>query len=54
MGRSPNITSRSKARSKNLFHPDQSNNPLVKKFKTPYDKFGTPEQGTPSSARPIG
>jgi formate dehydrogenase major subunit len=29
---------------KNLFHPDQSNNPLVKKFKTPYDKFGTPEE----------
>ena len=28
---------------KNLFHPDQSNNPLVKKFKTPYDKFGTAE-----------
>src|ERR1700758_363046 len=25
---------------KNLFHPDQSNNPLVKKFQTPYDKFG--------------
>ena len=29
---------------KNLFHPDQSNNPLVKKFKSPYDKFGTPEE----------
>jgi formate dehydrogenase major subunit len=29
---------------KNLFHPDQSNNPLVKKFKTPYDKFGSPEE----------
>jgi formate dehydrogenase major subunit len=29
---------------KNLLHPDQSNNPLVKKFKTPYDKFGTPEE----------
>jgi formate dehydrogenase major subunit len=29
---------------KNLFHPDQSNNPLVKKFKTPFDKFGTPEE----------
>jgi formate dehydrogenase major subunit len=29
---------------KNLFHPDQSNNPLVKKFKTPYDKFGAPEE----------
>jgi formate dehydrogenase major subunit len=27
---------------KNLFHPNQSNNPLVKKFKTPYDKFGDP------------
>jgi len=27
---------------KNLFHPDQSNNPLVTKFKTPYDKFGDP------------
>ncbi len=29
---------------KNLFHPEQSNNPLVKKFKTPYDKFGAPEE----------
>jgi formate dehydrogenase major subunit len=29
---------------KNLFHPEQSNNPLVKKFQTPYDKFGDPEQ----------
>ena len=29
---------------KNLFHPEQSNNPLVKKFKTPYDKFGSPEE----------
>jgi formate dehydrogenase major subunit len=28
----------------NLFHPQQSNNPLVTKFKTPYDKFGTPEE----------
>jgi formate dehydrogenase major subunit len=29
---------------KNLLHPNQPNNPLVKKFKTPYDKFGTPEE----------
>jgi len=29
---------------KNLFHPQQPNNPLVKKFKTPYDKFGTPDE----------
>jgi formate dehydrogenase major subunit len=29
---------------KNLFHPEQSNNPLVKKFKSPYDKFGTPDE----------
>jgi formate dehydrogenase major subunit len=29
---------------KNLFHPAQSNNPLVKKFKTPYDKFGDPAE----------
>jgi len=29
---------------KNPLHPEQSNNPLVKKFKTPYDKFGTPEE----------
>jgi formate dehydrogenase major subunit len=28
----------------NLFHPNQPNNPLVKKFKTPFDKFGTPEE----------
>jgi formate dehydrogenase major subunit len=29
---------------KNLLHPNQSNNPLVTKFKTPYDKFGEPEE----------
>ncbi len=29
---------------KNLLHPEQSNNPLVKKFKTPYDKFGSSEE----------
>jgi formate dehydrogenase major subunit len=29
---------------KNPFHPEQSSNPLVKKFKTPYDKFGSPEE----------
>jgi len=29
---------------KNLLHPSQSNNPLVKKFKTPYDKFGDPAE----------
>jgi formate dehydrogenase major subunit len=29
---------------KNPLHPDQSSNPLVKKFKTPYDKFGDPQE----------
>jgi formate dehydrogenase major subunit len=29
----------------NLLHPDQSHNPVVKKFKTPLDKFGTVEEG---------
>src|SRR5712672_3545477 len=29
---------------RNPFHPEQSNNPLVKKFKTPFDKFGSPEE----------
>jgi formate dehydrogenase major subunit len=29
---------------KNPLHPDQSNNPLVKKFSTPFDKFGTPDE----------
>jgi formate dehydrogenase major subunit len=29
---------------KNPLHPDQSNNPLVKKFKSPYDKFGDPAE----------
>jgi len=29
---------------KNPLHPEQSNNPLVKKFTTPYDKFGSPEE----------
>jgi formate dehydrogenase major subunit len=28
----------------NLLHPDQSNNPIVKKFKTPYDKLGKPDE----------
>jgi len=30
---------------KNPLHPNQSNNPVVKKLTTPADKFGTPEQG---------
>jgi len=29
----------------NLLHPAQSNNPVVRKFKTGMDKYGTPEQG---------
>ena len=29
---------------KNPLHPNQSNNPLVTKFKTPFDKFGSPEE----------
>jgi len=29
----------------NPLHPNQSNNPVVKKFNTPLDKYGTPEQG---------
>ena len=29
----------------NPFHPNQSNNPVVKKFNTPLDKFGTPGEG---------
>jgi formate dehydrogenase major subunit len=29
----------------NPLHPNQSNNPVVKKLTTPADKFGTPEQG---------
>ncbi len=29
----------------NLLHPEQSHNPVVKKFKTPLDKFGTVEEG---------
>ncbi|HVB87389.1 MAG TPA: formate dehydrogenase-N subunit alpha [Candidatus Dormibacteraeota bacterium] len=28
----------------NILHPQQSNNPLVTKFKTPYDKFGEPDE----------
>jgi formate dehydrogenase major subunit len=30
---------------KNPLHPDQSNNPVVKKMTTPLDKYGTPEEG---------
>ena len=29
----------------NILHPNQSNNPIVKKYKTPFDKYGTTEQG---------
>jgi len=29
----------------NPLHPNQSNNPVVKKYKTALDKYGTPEQG---------
>jgi len=29
----------------NLLHPNQSSSPVVKKFTTPFDKFGSPEQG---------
>jgi formate dehydrogenase major subunit len=29
----------------NLLHPNQSNNPVVKKYKTPLDKYGTPKDG---------
>jgi formate dehydrogenase major subunit len=29
---------------KNPLHPDRSNNPLVKKFSTPLDKFGSPDE----------
>jgi formate dehydrogenase major subunit len=28
----------------NILHPNQPNNPLVKKFNSPYDKFGSPEE----------
>jgi formate dehydrogenase major subunit len=28
----------------NILHPNQPNNPLVVKFKSPYDKFGSPEE----------
>jgi formate dehydrogenase major subunit len=28
----------------NILHPNQANNPLVKKFNSPYDKFGSPEE----------
>jgi len=29
----------------NPLHPNQSNSPVIKKFKTPQDKFGTPNDG---------
>jgi formate dehydrogenase major subunit len=29
----------------NVLHPQQPNNPVVKKYKTDMDKYGTPEQG---------
>jgi formate dehydrogenase major subunit len=29
----------------NLLHPNQSNNPVVKKYKTPLDKYGTTKEG---------
>jgi formate dehydrogenase major subunit len=30
---------------KNLLHPEQQNNPVVKRLTTELDKFGTPDQG---------
>ncbi len=38
-------TSRSKVRSTILLHPKQTHNPVVKRFKTPDDKYGTPKEG---------
>ena len=29
----------------NLLHPQQSNSPVIKRFKTPLDQYGSPEQG---------
>jgi formate dehydrogenase major subunit len=29
----------------NVLHPNQSSNPVVKKYKTPLDKYGTPKEG---------
>ena len=29
----------------NILHPNQSNNPVVKKYKTPLDKYGTTKEG---------
>ena len=29
----------------NPLHPQQSNSPVIKRLKTPFDKFGTPDQG---------
>jgi formate dehydrogenase major subunit len=29
----------------NILHPQQANNPVVKKYSTDMDKYGTPEQG---------
>ena len=45
MARSPSTTSRSRARSRTCCIRNQSNNPVVKKFKTPMDKYAKPEEG---------
>ncbi len=44
-GRFPSSTSRSKARWSIRCIRQRSNNPVVKKFSTPLDKYGTPERG---------
>ena len=38
----------------NPLHPDQSNNPVVKKFKTPLDKYAKRDEVTTSFARRTG
>ena len=39
------LRTRSRVRIANLLHPNQSDNPVVKKYKTDMDKYGTVDQG---------
>ena len=45
MARSPSIYEPIESPIANPLHPKQSTNPVVKKFTTPLDKYGTPAEG---------
>jgi len=45
MDRSPNFYEPIESPIDNPLHPQQTHNPVVTRFKTPEDKYGTPKDG---------